>query len=75
MSQARTIPIEQDQSDYGLFDRLHIYKDKLIANSRFQNTVAKIPPESPSIPSITPLEYEASMTRAKNGMKNMPSGR
>ena len=43
MSQARTIPIEQDQSDYGLFDRLHIYKDKLIANSRFQNAVAKIP--------------------------------
>ena len=43
MSQARTIPIEQDQSDYGLFDRLQIYKDKLIANSRFQNTVTKIP--------------------------------
>ena len=43
VSQARTIPIEQDQSDFGLFDRLHIYKDKLIANSRFQNAVAKIP--------------------------------
>ena len=43
MSQVRTIPIEQDHSDYGLFDRLYIYKDKLIANSRFQNTVAKIP--------------------------------
>jgi len=43
VSQARTIPIEQDQSDYGLFDRLQIYKDKLIANSRFQNAVAKIP--------------------------------
>ena len=43
MSQVRTIPIEQDHSDYGLFDRLYIYKDKLIANSQFQNTVAKIP--------------------------------
>lgn len=43
MSQVRTIPIEQDHSDYGLFDRLYILKDKLIANSRFQNTVAKIP--------------------------------
>jgi demethylspheroidene O-methyltransferase len=43
VSQVRTIPLEQDQSDYGLLDRLHIYKDKLIANSRFQNTVAKIP--------------------------------
>ncbi|MBT8577877.1 methyltransferase domain-containing protein [Polynucleobacter paneuropaeus] len=43
MSQVRTIPIEQDHSDYGLFDRLYILKDKLIANSQFQNTVAKIP--------------------------------
>jgi len=43
VSQVRTIPLEQDQSDYGLLDRLHIHKDKLIANSRFQNTVAKIP--------------------------------
>ncbi|QWD38507.1 methyltransferase domain-containing protein [Polynucleobacter paneuropaeus] len=43
MSQVRTIPIEQDHSDYGLFDRLYILKDKLIANSRFQNTVAKVP--------------------------------
>ena len=43
MPQARTILIEQDQSEYGLWDRLFIYKDKLIANSRFQNTVAKIP--------------------------------
>jgi demethylspheroidene O-methyltransferase len=43
VSQVRTIPIEQDHSDYGLFDRLYILKDKLIANSRFQNTVAKIP--------------------------------
>jgi len=43
VSQVRTIPIEQDHSDYGLFDRLYILKDKLIANSQFQNTVAKIP--------------------------------
>ena len=43
MPQARTIPIEHDQSEYGLWDRLFIFKDKLIANSRFQNIVAKIP--------------------------------
>lgn len=43
MSQAQIAPIEQDRNEYGLWDRLFIIKDKLIANSRFQNTVAKIP--------------------------------
>jgi len=43
VSQARTTPIEKVSIDYGLFDRLQIDRDKLIANSRFRNAIAKIP--------------------------------
>jgi len=43
MTQIQSISIEQTQSDYGLWDRLCILKDRLIADTRFQNRVTKIP--------------------------------
>jgi len=43
MAQIQSLSIEQRQSDYGFWDRLCILKDRLIADTRFQNRVAKIP--------------------------------
>ena len=43
MAQIQSLAIEQSQDDYNLWDRLCILKDRLIADTRFQNRVAKIP--------------------------------
>ena len=43
MAHIQSLPIEHSQNDYGLWDRLCILKDKFIADTRFQNRVAKIP--------------------------------
>ena len=43
MPQIHSLSIEQSPSDYSLWDRLCILKDRLIADTRFQNRVAKIP--------------------------------
>lgn len=43
MAQTQSLLIEPSQHDYGLWDRLCILKDRLIADTRFQNRVAKIP--------------------------------
>lgn len=43
MSQSQSLPIPEAQSRYSLWDRLCILRDKCIADSRFQNTVVKIP--------------------------------
>ena len=43
MAQTHSLPIEHSQSDYSIWDRLCILKDRLIADTRFQNRVAKIP--------------------------------
>ena len=42
------------------------------AGSNAQKIIEKTPPESPSSPSITPPEYAPSMTKTKNGIKNIP---
>ena len=43
MAQTQSLSIDHSQNDYGLWDRLCILKDRLIADTRFQNRVAKIP--------------------------------
>lgn len=43
MAQTNTIPLEAHRSEYGLWDRLCILRDQLIANPRFQNFVSKVP--------------------------------
>jgi len=43
MAQIQSLSIEESPSDYNLWDRLCILKDRLIADTRFQNRVAKIP--------------------------------
>jgi demethylspheroidene O-methyltransferase len=43
MAQIQSLVIEHSQHDYSLWDRLCIFKDRLIADTRFQNRVAKIP--------------------------------
>jgi len=43
MAQIQSLSIEESPSDYNLWDRLCILKDRLIADARFQNRVAKIP--------------------------------
>ena len=43
MAQTQSLPMEHGQADYSLWDRICILKDKLIADTRFQNRVAKIP--------------------------------
>ena len=43
MAQTQSLPMEHGQTDYSLWDRICILKDKLIADTRFQNRVAKIP--------------------------------
>ena len=43
MAQIQSLPIEHSQNDYSLWDKLCILRDKLIADTRFQNRVAKIP--------------------------------
>ncbi len=43
MPQIQSLAIEHSQNDYSLWDRLCIVKDRLIADTRFQNRVAKIP--------------------------------
>jgi len=43
MAQTQSLSIEESPSDYNLWDRLCILKDRLIADARFQNRVAKIP--------------------------------
>jgi demethylspheroidene O-methyltransferase len=43
MAQTQSLAIEPSHNDYGLWDRLCILKDRLIADTRFQNRVAKIP--------------------------------
>ncbi len=43
MAQTQSLSIEHSQSDYSFWDRLCILKDRWIADTRFQNRVAKIP--------------------------------
>jgi demethylspheroidene O-methyltransferase len=43
MAQTQSISIDHSQQDYGLWDRICIWRDRLIADTRFQNRVAKIP--------------------------------
>lgn len=43
MAQTNTIPLVAHRSEYGLWDRLCILRDQLIANPRFQNFVSKVP--------------------------------
>jgi demethylspheroidene O-methyltransferase len=43
MAQIQSLSIEESPSDYNLWDRLCILKDRLIADARFQTRVAKIP--------------------------------
>ncbi len=43
MAQTQSLSIEHSQSDYSFWDRLCILKDRWIADTRFQNQVAKIP--------------------------------
>jgi demethylspheroidene O-methyltransferase len=43
MSQLQSLSIEVSHSNYSLWDRLCIFRDRLIANPRFQNQITKIP--------------------------------
>ena len=43
MSSLESAVINVSQSEYSLWEKLCIYRDQLIANSRFQNAVSKIP--------------------------------
>lgn len=43
MAQTQSLSIESGQQDYSLWERLCIFRDKLIADTRFQNRVAKFP--------------------------------
>ena len=43
MSHSQSIAVEQSHSGYSLWDRVCIYRDKLIADTRFQNRISKIP--------------------------------
>ena len=43
MAQIQSLSIEAGHHEYSVWERLCIYRDKLIADTRFQNRVAKIP--------------------------------
>ena len=43
MAQTQSLSIPDSQHDYSLWERLCILRDRLIADTRFQNRVAKIP--------------------------------
>ncbi len=43
MAQTQSLSIPDSQNDYSLWERLCILRDRLIADTRFQNRVAKIP--------------------------------
>ena len=43
MAQTQSLSLEHSQNDYGLWDRLCIFRDRLIADTRFQNRISKIP--------------------------------
>ena len=43
MAQTQSLSMEGGQHDYSLWERLCIFRDRLIADTRFQNRVSKIP--------------------------------
>ena len=43
MAQSQSLSLEHSQNDYGLWDRACIWRDRLIADTRFQNRISKVP--------------------------------
>jgi demethylspheroidene O-methyltransferase len=43
MAQIQSFALEHSQNEYGLWERICIWRDRLIADTRFQNRISKIP--------------------------------